>query len=305
MTVTKKVSIIVPTYNSLELLKRTIRSLEEQLPNPSDFQVVVIDDCSTDGTGVWLCEYCGCLKLTPVILLENRGRSAVRNIGVQHASGQLLIFIDGDMEFAPNFIELHKSMHFDDSTVAIGKVVYDRSLDCRGYTRYLEGRGALKFFAGQSVPGRYFLSGCSSLSKTLFEATGGFDEKFDYGEDIDFGLRLADAGGKLIFNPDLVVTHLHTRPLRDTMSTVQEYGRRSIPKLIEKHPELCDDLRLNWLNKNRIARLLRNLIFSRFIYQPVYLFASVFNNLYVPAFIYNYLIYYSYSKGYQQRGENT
>ena len=303
----KDITVIIPTYNSQELIRRTVASLEQQIPDPTSFRVIVVDDGSTDGTGVWLKSYSGCLRMDPVVLPENHGRPAVRNIGADRADSELLLFIDGDMEFGTGFVAGHAKFHSSDHTVVIGSAVYDRSLGNRGYARYIEGRGVHKLRSGQSddpvqpVPGRYFLSGNASLSKRLFDKIGGFDERFrTYGEDIDFGIRLASAGGQFIFVPELVLTQLHIRSLREVLTTAFAYGRASIPMLVDKHPELYRELRLDFPDKKGISGFIRRMIMSEPIFKSMTLVASVLNRYWAPAMLYSYLLFRSYYKGYQE-----
>jgi len=295
------VSVIIPTYKSLDLLKRTIGSLERQQPDPVLFEVVVVDDGSKDSTGKWLQNYSGPLRLKAVVLLENRGRSAARNIGVSSSTCPLLLFVDGDMEFDPDFVSSHAACHFDGSSAVIGRVVYDRSFGCRGYTRYLESRGIMKLKPGEPVPGRYFLAGNASLSRKVFNYIGGFDEYFRvYGEDIDFGMRLAEAGVTLKYRCDLIVHHLHVRPLRFVLKIAEEYGRKSVGELIKRHPELYRQLKLNWLERPDLLDLIRRMILSAPVYNVALVTARCLNNFRAPALLYSYLLFRSYYYGYKQ-----
>lgn len=297
----KDISVIIPTFNALEFLKQTIECLERQQPDPTAFQVVVVDDASTDGAGNWLKEYSGVLNLEAIVLPQNRGRPAVRNIGADKATGKVLLFIDGDMVFQPGFVRGHADMHTCDNLVVISRLTYKKTTGSRGYTRYLQSRGVMKLSPGETIPGRFFLSGLSSLSKSLFIKAGGYDEQFtDYGEDIDFGIRLVSAGGKLVYIPDLAAEHLHVRSFEEVLSNAHDYGRLSVPKLIKKHPELYSDLRLAWGDSRGISGNFKKMLLSEPIFRVVKSIVGMLNNFAAPAALYKYVLFRSYYSGYQK-----
>lgn len=81
-----KISVVIPTYNKLPRLRLTLLSLEYQSIEPSWYEVVIVDDGSTDGTVA----YCNSVQKRmniKVISIENNGRSFARNIGVKNAEG--------------------------------------------------------------------------------------------------------------------------------------------------------------------------------------------------------------------------
>jgi len=297
-------AVVIPTFNSLPFLKRTLTCLERQHPAPHPFRTVVVDDGSTDGTGEWLAAYTGALDLLAVTLPENRGRAAARNEGAKRSDRPLLLFLDGDMEFPEHFITSHCEAHLSERQVVIGKVVYRRDQSHRAYARYLEKRGAFKMAAGESIPGRYFLSGNSSLPRRLWEETNGFDERITgYGEDIDFGIRLTNAGAEMIYHPELTVTHLHLRNLHDTISTAYSYGHDSLPCLTAKHPQLVSELRLDRGAKGGISGFFFRVMLSAAVFKMISVITRLFSEWRVPTLFYSYLLYRSYVRGYRDAVE--
>ena len=298
-----EISVIIPTYNSLELLRRTLDCLGKQAPSTHFFQTVVVDDSSTDGTSEFLRTYQGELTLDSVLFQENRGRAATRNAGVSQAESDLLLFIDGDMEFDSNLVAGHLSKHTDrEHQVVLGRVVYDRSLPYRSWQRYLESRGANKLPPGNPLPGRYFLSGHVSMPKSIFDDAGGFDESFRAhgGEDLDLGMKIVSRGGKIIYAPELEMRHLHIRKLSDVLSMSRCYGRESVPVLVDKHPELITQLKLDWLDKSRNFGLFRRFILSQPVYWLALAIGIVLNRLRAPAILYDYLLFRNYFRGYRE-----
>lgn len=296
---TPDISVIIPTYRSLDFLKRTIACLEVQLPDLSSFEVIVVDDGSNDGTEKWLSSYNGSLILKYVAFEYNKGRSTARNAGVKISTGSLLLFLDGDMEFEKDFVFKHAKSHANDLQVIIGSIAYDRISSCRGYAKYLIRRGVMKINQGEQIPGRLFLSGNSSLSRKLFDSVGGFDESLKtYGEDIDFGIRLATHGAYIEFNPELTVQHLHIRPLESLFMVSYEYGNKTIPELVMRHPELKGDLRIDWIEKQGLIGIFRRFILSKPFFLAAKAIVRVLNEYRAPAFLYSYLIFRIYYYGY-------
>ncbi len=303
---TREISVVIPTYNGLSMLRETLVSLEKQIPDPGSFQTVVVDDCSTDGTADFLQSYSGNLRLRPVLQPRNSGRAAARNAGVRAAECELLLFIDGDMRFGEGLVGGHVAQHQDIEQVVLGKVVYDKSLPCKGYRRYIETRGANKLPPGTALPGRFFWSGHVSMPKKMFETIGGFDEKFNVhgGEDIDFGMRIAAGGFSMVHVPELVVEHLHVRNLGAVATTAREYGRSAVPILVEKHPELYRQLRLDWLEGAGISVWMKRILLTEPVYKLVFFIASVLNDLAAPSKMYDYLIFRSYYTGFRESRKN-
>ncbi len=295
----KQISVIIPTYKSLNLLKRTIDCLEKQQPDPKFFEVIVVDDASGDETEAWLSKYCGVLDLKYIVFSVNQGRSSARNAGVEKSSSSLLLLVDGDMEFNNDFIQRHVDSHKQENQVIVGSVGYDRINKCRGYARYLERRGAMKLKPKEVVPGRFFLSGNSSLSRLLFDSVGGFDESLkSYGEDIDLGIRLSNQGALFTFNPTLKVQHLHIRTLNELFKTSREYGRNTIPELLIRYPELKYELKIEWVQKPGITGALIKLLLSKPFYYIAKVIIRSLNEIWAPDLLYSYLIFRNYYFGY-------
>jgi hypothetical protein len=86
-----KFSIVIPTYNRLSLLQRTLASVRRQ--SHADFEIIVVDDGSTDATREWLASHGGSLR---VFEQPNRGPGAARNVGARAARGEYVAFLDSD-----------------------------------------------------------------------------------------------------------------------------------------------------------------------------------------------------------------
>jgi len=294
-------SVVIPTYNSLAYLKITVSCLEEQQPDPSLFEVIIVNDGSTDGTKLWLDNYSGVLNLKVVNLNSNKGRPAARNAGVDASTRSLLLFLDGDMQLPPDFLYGHCKSHNNPNCVTVGRVIYQRTLAYRPYANYLERRGVFKLAIGDPVPARYFLSGNSSLSREIWDTVGGFDEQLkEYGEDIDFGIRLANADGVLSYHPELVITHLHIRDISSMVRNSGQYGLKALPYLVGKHPQLLNELRLDFLQRLSIKGMVVRFLLLQPFYWLIYNLTRLLEKHFVPDLFFTYLTYRSYVNGYKK-----
>lgn len=98
-----KVSIIVPAYNAEEYLNRALDSIVNQVYK--NIEIIVIDDCSTDNTKNIIKEYADSDdRIIPFYLVENKGVSAARNIGLKAATGDYIVFVDSDDEITKDAV---------------------------------------------------------------------------------------------------------------------------------------------------------------------------------------------------------
>jgi glycosyltransferase involved in cell wall biosynthesis len=119
-----KISVVTPTHNKLANLQRTLGSLAAQDLSPEEYDVVVVDDGSTDGTPGFLESHRPDHGFAVVRQENNRGRAAARNLGLARAEGDLVVFLDDDMELVPGFLRVHREFHETGSGKAgIGNVI--------------------------------------------------------------------------------------------------------------------------------------------------------------------------------------
>ena len=104
-----KVSVIVPVYNIEKYLARCVLSLKKQ--TYKDIEVVIIDDGSTDDSKTIAEKLVGGDDRFVIISQENSGLSAARNTGLKHASGDFVMFVDGDDWIDENCIERKYNRH--------------------------------------------------------------------------------------------------------------------------------------------------------------------------------------------------
>ncbi|MCF7622619.1 MULTISPECIES: glycosyltransferase family 2 protein [Bacillaceae] len=115
-----KASIIIPSYNACERLYYNLLSLNLQDYPHEQFEVIVIDNGSTDSTAKMLSEFSASFRLETVRVTENKGIAYGRNQGISKATGDILIFHDSDMIAEKNFVRKHLEAHHNENTVVCG-----------------------------------------------------------------------------------------------------------------------------------------------------------------------------------------
>ena len=139
------ISVVIPTFNRKDTLAKCIRALFEQTYSNNNYEIIVIDDGSTDGTG----EMLDTLTANPQCLLRycrqvNRGPAAARNTGIKMAQGGLILFIDDDIIAVPTLLENHFSWHRkypDDKTAVLGYVEWSPDINITPFMRWLDNGG--------------------------------------------------------------------------------------------------------------------------------------------------------------------
>jgi GT2 family glycosyltransferase len=235
------VSIVIPTHQRREPLRRALMALATQSVGPQDYEAVVAVDRSTDGTAEMLDRL-----ETPYALrrveAERGGRAAGCNAAIAAATGEVVIILDDDMRPVPSFVEAHRRHHPAGSRLCVlGAVPVELDADSSHAARYVKERfdthmSRLPDPAHRALP-RSFYTGNASLRAETFRAVSGFDESFDiYGnEDVELALRLRAAGVELEYDPEA--------------AAAQEYGKdfekgHTTVRLARRHPEVFGSLRL-------------------------------------------------------------
>jgi exopolysaccharide biosynthesis polyprenyl glycosylphosphotransferase len=232
------VSVVVPVLNGERVLGKCLEALTHQdwCPDPASsagLEIIVIDDGSTDGTKQVAKSY-------PVtyIYQEHLGPAAARNLGTQHASGDILLFTDADCVPSLNWVSQMVRPMLDDPEVVGVKGRYEtkqralvpRMIQLEFEERYrkLESHHQIDFVDSYSA----------ALKKSVFQSVGGFDQEFPQAnnEDVDLSFRIAATGGKMVFNPDAIVNHTH--PTRMLGYFRLKFGRAFWRMLVyKKHPK--------------------------------------------------------------------
>ncbi|MGA2669446.1 MAG: glycosyltransferase family 2 protein [Ignavibacteria bacterium] len=291
-----KASVVIPSYNCVDLLKISMKSLEQQDISLDDFEVIVVDDGSSDGTDEFLKTYSGMLKLKPIINPQNLGRAVSRNRGIEIAKNELIIFLDSDIEVKKDFIRTHLGAQKNRPSAAVGKILYHPELEINSLMSYLDKRGSAKAYSGSKIPGKYFRTTNASVPRDILIEIGCFDEHFLHygGEDTELGIRLEQ---KLpIYSlPEAIGYNRHWRGLDELLNIMEVYGEYSLPYLFQKHPFFKKEMKLDHTGK----KTLTNFIVSLCCSEPIYRFLKYLAKYELtPNVIYTYLLYRNSRFGY-------
>jgi len=193
------VSIVIPTLNEEKYLPILLKSVSNI---PSALEIVIVDGGSTDDTLV-VAETAKKLfaanALVKIIPLGKRGVSRQRNVGVSHATSDIIIFCDADIIFPsqPEFQRLLSEFIKNELVVASCRIVplENSYLDSVTHTVAYRFQRLMLWF-GKS----YFAGGFLLTKKSVFTALGGFDETLRVSEDVDYSLRVGKQGKSVLFN---------------------------------------------------------------------------------------------------------
>lgn len=300
-------SVVVISFNQLEFIKRLVAQfLDQDFPH-DDYEVVIVECCSQDGSAEWLMSQSD-PRVCPVILDKTCNRSAGRNRGIEAAHGEIIVMIDGDHTISRDFLTAHFRAHQRGHCAIVGKSDFASHPDFVAINNYLNNSGAAKHPRNTKLPGRYFLTrNCSVPRKTLIDI-GLFDESFDQwgGEDLDLGVRIEQAGVPIYGEPDALALHHHFRPIEAVLRNMETYGKGSIPILIKKHPQLFRELNLDRLFRNpfepdrfsSVTRFFYRLLCSSVIYKVVFSLSLLFSKYKQPRAILDYLHLRQYATGF-------
>lgn len=194
-----KASVIIPTYNRKEILSKSILALMDQSASRSDYEVIIIDDGSNDGTAALIEKLQKNYPLT-YHYQNNSGRASARNKGIQLAKHEIIIFIDSDIIVNHTFIVAHLKKHADYPAVIVNGLVVNTT----DFEDPTSEKLKLTDYSRAS-----FATGNSSVRKTFLYQAGLFDEDFNqYGwEDLELGHRLLALDLKKVKAPKAIGYH--------------------------------------------------------------------------------------------------
>jgi glycosyltransferase involved in cell wall biosynthesis len=202
------ISVVLPTFNRAGLLKRSLESLAGQTLEGRLYEVIVVDDGSTDSTQE-VCEGFSDRMQLKLFRIENSGIAAAKNLGIFVSSGALLLFFDDDDYADRNLLQEHVEFHHnhpDENIAALGYTTWFPSLPVNDVMHYVTEVAHFLFAYGsladrQVLDYTYFWGGRSSCKRSLLVNHGVFNQQFRFGsEDIELGYRLTKFGFKVIFN---------------------------------------------------------------------------------------------------------
>jgi glycosyltransferase involved in cell wall biosynthesis len=205
--VTVAVTVVIPTRNRLPMLSEAVESVRRQ--TFAHWQLVVVDDASTDGTGEWL-ESLDDARIDVIRLEAHSERSAARNRGLAHARGRYVLFLDDDDRLRPRALErLRRPIkRRPDLIAAVGASI--ATVDGRRVRQRSQGRpfhpwmALTRSICAEVSLGWYALQGQALFRREALEEVSGYNEAVVIGEDYELWVRLAPMG-PVAFVPSIVL----------------------------------------------------------------------------------------------------
>ena len=224
-------SVIIPTYNRLPILQKCLQAMEAQ-DFTQPYEIVVVDDGSTDGTVEFLHNHSDRFPHVRLLLQNHEGAAIARNTGIDVAAGEIIVFIDSDLVVTPVFLSAHaKALANSDRAFTYGLVINTNDFENPTSAQ-------VKI---QDISTAFFATGNVAIAKHWLIAAGKFDTSFrQYGwEDLELGVRLKNLGLKLIKCPDAVGYHWHPaftiEQLPRLVDVEAQRGRMGVV-FYQKHP---------------------------------------------------------------------
>ena len=234
-----KISVVIPTYNRLERLRYVIPALCAQDLGPLNFEVIVADSNSDDGTAEYLAAIAREYPMVRHAPGPWTGRAMARNSGIEAARAPLVLFTDADIIAAPDLLSRHLARHADGKSKAV--VGWEVQVD--SYDDYLrkkskpELRGSLHPASRKHLDWLYFMTGNASAQRSDLNRLGRFDVDFTgYGhEDLELGYRIRAAGLPIEYAREAVNYHWHPVPYDEQQGRMELAGRSTV-RFWRKHP---------------------------------------------------------------------
>lgn len=183
---------------------------------------------------------------------EEPGPAAARNAGARDATGDVLVFVDADIELHPDAFARIRQAFSDDPQLAALFGSYDDNPGAEGVVSVF--RNLLHHHVHQSAagPASTFWGGIGAVRRDAFEQVGGFDQaRFAVPsvEDIELGMRLTAAGARIVLDPAIQGTHLKRWTLGQMIRT--DLLRRGVPwvELLLESRQGSSALNLGWRHR--------------------------------------------------------
>ncbi len=239
------VSVIIPTFNNLKVLKKSLPAiLNQNTNNQFEYEVILINDGSLDKTEKWL-QTLEEKNLRSISFIQNKGRSVARNTGFLHAKGDIIVFLDSDVIASPMLLLEHvRSIGYKKGSpppkrVSSGRLINTYNLQDPFNEKYkIRDFSAAHFATGNTAIHRYF------LEQVQEDKNGPFDQiNFSiYGwEDLELGVRLSKFKLQYIRSKKALGYHfcpaftIHSIPARIEKEI---HRAHTANRFLKKHPTL-------------------------------------------------------------------
>jgi glycosyltransferase involved in cell wall biosynthesis len=238
-------SIIIPTFNRIDTLPEVLAAVDRQ-ESEGKFEIIVVDDGSTDGTSDFLDSWTARAASNRVVSQPNQGPAAARNKGIAEARGRWVAFLGDDTVPEPGWLNAHHRAHESRQSrqpiAVLGHTDWHPRVPLTPFLRYINDHGLQFGYAliedPESVPFNFFYTSNVSLSRKLLDLEP-MDTGFPYPawEDIELSYRLKSRGLTLVYEPAARVLHDHPTDFRRFMDRQEKAGFCAVV-FYRRHPEL-------------------------------------------------------------------
>ncbi len=200
-----RISVITSAYNNPDKLDMMLASIDRDQPPTGGLEVLVVDDGSSRDLG----SVVGKHNVANYIRLEsNSGPSRGRNVGARHATGEYLVFFDSDVVLKSGTLRKFEERFKEGADAVVGE--YDSEPIGKSFFAHFKAL-ITESWTPKSEHVSVFALRAAGVKRSLFDKVGGFDENITTAsvEDYDFADRLAKAGVKITYDPDILVQHHH------------------------------------------------------------------------------------------------
>ena len=222
------ISVIIPTYNRGNLIKRAINSILNQ--TYQNIEIIVVDDCSNDNTEE-VVKGINSSKIKYIKHEKNYGACRARNTGIENASGDYIAFLDSDDEWLSDKLEKQlKFMNDKDADIVICNFYYDK-----------HGKKTLKIDKDHSevirkeeiLASNWVTTGSILVKKEVIMDINGFDESLARYQDWDLILRIMDKYTVYLLNEPLLILYFQEVSITNSTSKKKKYD--ALIKIYEKN----------------------------------------------------------------------
>ncbi|MBS3141901.1 glycosyltransferase [Candidatus Woesearchaeota archaeon] len=253
-----KFSVIVPTYNRAELLVQCLESLAKQRVSKKEYEVIVVDDGSSDETPAVVNAFRNRMQLRSVIHSRNRGVAAARNSGIRAARGRYIAFVADDYEAPTTYAQTIVRMFSRHPTLSVIKFNLQtprapnhvqEALHAH-WTYHIQAAYLTSLKQGELLRLKYsrvpfpkvrpFASttlevGVCAFRSGVFKRVGLFREDLTRGEDAEYAIRLAQQNIAAYFYPQIAIQRMYSKTLHAAFGNAYVSGRSQY-KIKRHHP---------------------------------------------------------------------
>lgn len=241
-------SVVMPTHDRREVLQRVLAAYARQQPAELRFEVIVVDDGSSDGTAAWASTWRSARYDYHFLSQRQQGPAAARNRALARARGELVLFTGDDIEPTPTLLAEHRRAHAarpELGTAILGQTCWHPEAPLTATMRHIDGVGAQQFSYHYMEDGaeydfrHFYTSNVSARRELLAREPQGFSTEFRHAafEDAELAYRLVRHGLRIFYRSAGLAYHHHAYGARSFFARQVRCGEMAVV-LARKYPQL-------------------------------------------------------------------